>query len=177
MKYRVILFCCVFFASMPAWSASSYIEDVKSLGYISGEGLACGAKRYPSYELVARAYLVSKARSDEEQASGMYEYNAAKAQAYLRKKRSGLWDCDDVNARFNNQKIFNSKLYKNGTIKLPDGKIIKPRQKYDVTLLYNLNDNERERLDAYYEKSLAKQQKRAQEQGIYKKIRQKELQR
>ena len=106
---------------------ADYLEDVKNLGYISGEGIACGAKRYPSYETVARAYLISAAQSDEEPNQGMYAYHEAKAMSYMRIRRSGKFDCDDIRTRFDKQKIFKAKLYKNGTLKMPDGKVITPR--------------------------------------------------
>ena len=150
---------------------ADYLEDVRNLGYISGEGIACNAPRYRSYELVARAYLVSSAQSDEEQAEGMYAYNEAKARAFLKKRKSGLYDCGEVRERFENQEIFKTKLYKNGKLKMPDGKVIKPRQEYDVTKLYDINSNEREHLNEYYEKLAQKNIKRAQESGIYEKIR------
>lgn len=154
--------------------SAGYLEDVRNLGYVSGEGLACGASRYGAYETVARAYLVSSARSDKEQESGMYEYNSAKAKAYMRKRGDGLFDCEEINSRFNRQKIFQAKLYKNGTLKMPDGKVIKPRQEYDATLLYDRNSNEREHLNTYYDKIMAKRRKQAQKEGIYNKIRQAE---
>ena len=56
----------------------NYIDEVKALGSVAGQGLACGASRYDTYELLARAILISKASSDAEQARGMYAYNEAK---------------------------------------------------------------------------------------------------
>ena len=159
------------------YAKNSYIEDVRSFGYVAGEGLACGASRYPAYELIARAFLVSSAKTDEEQAKGMYEYNSAKAEAYLSKKQDGLYECEYINQRFDKQKIFASKLYKNGTLKLPDGKVIKPRQKYNPNYLYDRNKDERSTLNAYYEKIIAKRNKKAQKEGIYQKIRQAEAKR
>ena len=156
-------------------SASTYLEEVRNLGYVSGEGLACGAEKYPSYEFIARAYLVSKAASDSEQADGMYEYNKAKATAFMEKRGDGYFGCDETNRRFNNQKIFQSILYKNGTIKLPDGKVIRPRQAYNVNLVYNRNENEREKLNAYYDKIIAQKKQRAAKEGIYQKIKQEEI--
>lgn len=155
--------------------ASSYLEDVKNLGYISGGGLACGASLYPSYEFIARAYLISKARSDAEQAEGMYEYNQAKATAYLEKRGNGYYDCPEVNRRFNNQKILKSIVYKNGIIKLPDGKIIRPRQEYNASLVYNRDEDERGMLNKYYDKIIARKKRNAEKQGIYQKIRQEEM--
>lgn len=154
---------------------AEYLEDLETLGYVSGEGLACGAKRYKAYELIARAFLVSSAKSDEEQREGMYKYNEAKADAYLSKRHAGLLGCDEVRRRFDKQKIFNTKIYKNGTMKMPDGKIIKPRQQYDPTSLYDKNSNEREMMNQYYDKVIAQKKQRAKEQGIYDKIRREEM--
>ena len=177
MKTLKILMVLAIFYTYNASAQTSYIEDVKNFGYASGEGLACGASRYPTYELIARAYLVSAASSDKEQATGMYEYNSAKARAYMNKHRDGFLGCEEINTRFNNQKIFNSKLYKNGTLKLPDGKIIKPRGKYNPNNLYDRNENEKEKLDAYYNEVLKKKQLQAKKEGIYEKILKQEAKR
>ena len=174
MKTIKLLVFMLVLISSTAKADNRYIEDVKSFGYVAGEGIACGAKRYPTYELIARAYLVSAAKSDKEQATGMYEYNSAKAKAYISKRDDGFLGCDEINNRFNNQKIFNSKLYKNGTLKLPDGKVIKPRKKYNPNYLYDRTKDERSLLNAHYDKVMAKKKKNAQKQGIYKKIQQEE---
>lgn len=155
-------------------ASADYIEEVKDLGYISGEGVACGAKRYPSYETVARAYLVSAAKSNEEQSRGMYAYNEAKASAFMRIRRSGNFDCAEILERFDKQKIFKTKLYKNGTLKMPDGKVIKPRQAYDATKVYDKTYNEKKYLEDMYEKNLAKKRIQAQKEGILQKIQQAE---
>lgn len=172
MKFVQSFIIFSLFMAVPAIAADNYLEDVKNLGYVSGQGLACGATRYPSYELVARAYMVSSARSDTEQANGMYAYNAAKARAYISKRRDGYLGCSGINEIFNNQKIFKAKLQKDGTIRMPDGKVIIPRQKYDPTLLYNRDEDERGRLNAYYNKLLLKKKKQAQKQGVFQKIKQ-----
>jgi hypothetical protein len=150
---------------------AEYLEDVKNFGYISGTGIACNASRYKIYETIARAYLLSAARSDKEQADGMVAYNTAKAEAFISKRDDGLWDCDDLNRRFDKQKIFKTKVYKNGTLKMPDGKIIKPRRAYDVTLVYDRDSNEREWLNELYDKNIEQQRIDAKEQGIFEKIR------
>lgn len=42
-----------------------------------------------------------------------------------------------INRRFDNQDIFKATLYRDGTIKMPDGTLVTPRQPYDATLVYN----------------------------------------
>ena len=49
----------------------SYIEEMQSLGAVAGQGLACQAQKYDTFELLARAIMVSKASSDAVQAEGM----------------------------------------------------------------------------------------------------------
>ncbi len=172
MKTIRLLFLILLISVKPLFADSDYIESVQTLGYVSGEGLACGAKQYKSYETIARAYLVSSAKSDKEQAQGMLKYNQAKATAYMNKRESGLYDCATVRERFGKQKILKSKLYKNGTIQLPDGKVIKPRNKYDATLLYDKSVDEKAKLDKFYDGIIEKKKKQAVKEGIMKKIQQ-----
>ena len=155
-------------------SYADYLEDVKNLGYISGEGVACGAEKYPSYETVARAFLISAAKTDAEQNKGMYVYNEAKARAYMRIRHSGDFNCPEIRTRFNKQDIFKTKLYRNGTLKMPDGKVIKPRVAYDATQVYDKTYNEQEHLEEHFDKLLTKKRKQAQKEGIYQKIKQEE---
>lgn len=174
MKALKTLIYMAILLNIPAVKAASYLEDMQNLGYVSGEGLACNAEKYPTYEFIARAYLISRAKSDNEQAEGMYAYNKAKARSYMNKRSDGLLGCNEISSRFNRQKLLKSTIYKDGTIKLPDGKVVKPRQKYDVTLVYNRNDDERAKLNAYYDKVLNKKKQRAAKEGIFNKIKQEE---
>ena len=134
-------------------STPSYIEEMKALGNVSGTGMACGASKFATFEMLARAILITKAASDKNQEEGMIAYNTAKADAFLAKQADGMYNCDELNARFNNQKIFKTKLYADGTIKMYDGKVFYPRHAYDATLLRD--DENLNRYDAVkiYEKA------------------------
>ena len=48
----------------PAAAQMSYMDEVKALGAVSGQGLACGASKYDDFELLARAIMLSKAPSE-----------------------------------------------------------------------------------------------------------------
>lgn len=113
-----------------------YIDEVKTLGYIAGQGMACGASKFQTFEMLARAILITKAPSNKMQAKAMYAYNNAKADGYFAKQADGFFECDDINRRFDDQPIYQATLYADGSIKMPDGKIFTPRQPYDATLLY-----------------------------------------
>lgn len=152
MKKLLIFVCFTFIFAQSAHAAPqpTYIEEVQALGYVAGDGLACDAPKYHTYEMIARAFLVSKARSDDEQAKGMEAYNEAKANAFILKIKDGFSDCDYIAENFDRQKIFKTVIYGDGTLKMPDGKIIKPRHAYDVTLVYTKDPEVREKMMKMY---------------------------
>lgn len=129
----------------------SYYEEVKALGIIAGQGMACNASKYDTYEMLARAILITKASSDSMQAKGMEIYNEEKANTFISKQFDGFYDCAVIANRFNNQDIFNMTLYADGTIRMPDGQIFTPRNPYDVTLVYK-KDNAKAKAQTIYDK-------------------------
>lgn len=134
----------------------SYLEEVQSLGAVAGQGLACNASKYHTFELLARAIMVSKAPSDEAQADAMKAYNEYKATAFISKIEDGFANCARINEAFNGQSIFKATLYGDGTIKLPDGKIVTPRQPYDANLIYVKDDQARQKYINMYRDKMAK---------------------
>lgn len=134
-----------------------YLEEVRALGLVSGQGMACGASKFDTFEMLARAILITKASSDRQQAEGMKVYNEAKADAYISKQMDGFYECDKINRRFDGQPIFQATLYADGTIKMPDGQIFTPRNPYDATLVYNKEDDGRKVAQKIYQKQANKQ--------------------
>lgn len=152
MKKFLILTLCLtsFVAKAQNTITPSYIEEMKILGTVSGNGMACGAAKYSTFEMLARAILITKAISDENQEAGMRAYNTAKADAFISKQADGMYNCAEINARFNNQKIFKTTLYADGTIKMYDGTVFHPRHPYDATMLKDdENANRDQALKAY----------------------------
>jgi len=144
-----------FLSLLPAFGAvaaePTYLEEVKSLGFVSGQGLACQASKYDTFELLARAILISKAQSDDMQEQGMRAFNEGKAEAFISKIRDNMSDCAQINRSFDNQQIFKAVLYGDGTIKMPDGKLVKPRHAYDATLVYKKDPNARDEMIKLYQ--------------------------
>ena len=89
----------------------SYVEEMQALGAVSGQGLACNASKYDTFELLARAIMISKASSDAEQEKGMKAYNEYKADAFISKMRDGFADCRSIAAAFDKQAIFSYNAY------------------------------------------------------------------
>lgn len=142
MKFLSFLFVGVFFClplqaqeiiALEEDGPISYMDEVKALGAVAGQGLACGSTRIDTFEMIARVILITKARSNAEQAAGMRAYNEEKANTYISKQLDGLYECAQVVRRFDNQDIFNAKIYADGTIQMPDGALYTPRAPYDAT--------------------------------------------
>lgn len=90
MKKIVLAVLVLLLNAATARSAEPYLEEVKALGIVSGQGLACGASKFDTFEMLARAILITKASSDRQQAEGMRVYNEAKADAYISKQMDGF---------------------------------------------------------------------------------------
>ena len=64
-----------FSSSVFAANKPTYLEEAAGLGSVAGQGLACRAKKYHKFELIARAILVSKAKNDKMQREGLQVFN------------------------------------------------------------------------------------------------------
>lgn len=153
---RCVLLALFLFSTSAFAQEVHYLEEVQSLGAVAGQGLACNASKYDSFELLARAIMISKAPSDADQAKAMQAYNEYKAMAFISKMRDGLMHCAEINKAFNKQAIFKATLYGDGTLKMPDGKLITPRRAYDATLIYQKDPNARQKYMKFYQEKMHK---------------------
>jgi len=124
------------FASLFSFDAKaqiSFTEEAKALGALSGLGLFCESAKHETFEMLAFAVIKAKAPTKRSEKSALKIYSESKAETYIMKKRgSRLDNCSDVLVRFDNQDIFDSTLYRDGTIKMSNGKTFSPKTKYDV---------------------------------------------
>lgn len=156
MKYVCFLAVVAFLmaGTVSAANKPTYIEEASALGSVAGQGLACHAKKYHKFELLARAIVVSKAKSDKMQEDGLRAFNEAKAGTFMDIESENFSDCDEIVYAFNRQKIFDAVLYRNGKIKMPDGTLIVPRKAYDVSTLYKRDPEAFAKADASYKKAV-----------------------
>ena len=144
----------ILFALLPLSGAfcaePDYLTEAETLGEVAGEGLACQASKYDTYELIARAYITTKAPNNELLVQALNSYANAKINAFISSFNNSFADCVPNAVRFDNQAIFKTVVYGDGTLKTPDGKIIKPFQPYDASKLYQNNPNERETIIQSY---------------------------
>ena len=91
MKKSLFCFIMAFVFSFNIYAADpTYIEEVQSMGYLSGLGLACQASKYDTFEMLARSFLISKAISDEQQEEGMKAFNEAKVESFVSKIKDNM---------------------------------------------------------------------------------------
>ena len=150
MKKFSVAFLCVLISAGANAAEPTYTEEVKALGFVSGQGLACQASKYDTFEMLARAILITKAKNNVMQEEGMRAYNEAKAEAFIAKIRDGMSNCTSIADAFDRQSIFKAVLYGDGTIKMPDGKMYAPRNAYDATLVYKKDPTARDKMIESY---------------------------
>jgi len=139
-----------------AWAQMSYLDEAKALGVVAGQGLACKASKYHTFELLARAIILTKSPSDYLQGEGLRAYMEEKANVFVAKQLEGFYDCPDIAVRFDNQDIFKATLYADGTIRMPDGQVFTPRQAYDATGIYDMNSQDFENANKIYNRDVSK---------------------
>lgn len=156
----LILWNSVANAQMP------YLDEMKALGTVAGQGLVCGSSKYDHFEMLARAIMLSKAPSQKMLQKGIYAYTETKANTYRSKQMDAGYLCGEIVARFDEQEIFQTTLYEDGTLKMPDGSIITPKMPYDATQIYKKDDKLKTNLKAIYDGGNAKARAVALSQGI-----------
>jgi len=155
MKKIIAVLLCLGLAT-PAFAQMSYEDEVRALGAVAGQGLACGSAKYDTFELLARAIVLTKSPNDELMDKGLKIFTEEKADVFVSKQLDNFADCASIVSRFDAQDIFKITLYGDGTLKMPDGKILTPRNPYDASLIYDKNNNARQRANAIYRKDTSK---------------------
>ena len=153
--YRILVVLFAFLFATPVRAQMSYENEARALGAVAGQGLACGSSRYDTFELLARAILLTKSPNDRLQDKALKIFTEEKADVFIAKQLDNFANCVDIVDRFDVQEIFNATLYADGTIKMPDGQILTPRNPYDATMIYDKNSNVRQRANSIYSKDTA----------------------
>ena len=149
---KILFVLAVLLMTTPAKAQMSYEEEARALGIVAGQGLACGSSKYDTFELLARAIILTKSPSEKMQNRALKIFTEEKADVFVTQQLNNFADCKNVVKRFDAQDIFNATLYGDGTIKMPDGQILTPRVPYDATMIYDRKSNVRQRASAIYGK-------------------------
>ncbi len=156
---KILLFLMILFAATPAKAQVDYMEEARTLGIVAGQGLACGSAKYDTFELLARAIILTKSPNARLQSEALKAFTEEKANIFVVKQLDKFAGCAEIVERFNGQDIFKTTLYADGTLKMPDGQIITPREPYDATKIYDKKLNVQKRAAAIYNKDTSKTKK------------------
>lgn len=136
MKKNVFFLFCIGFVLMNSVSAfansrtAKGISITEQLGISSGAALACGVDReqLKNYEMIASRIIANPIKTEKDEEKALEQYAKAKLKAFQEQKQKSLMNCDEVLSRFEKQEIFKSVVYRDGTIKMPNGKVVKPER-------------------------------------------------
>lgn len=106
------------------------LTDAEKLAIMAGAAQACQADqdKLINYEVIVSRILVNPTTSEQEETAVLTAYARKKFQVFNEQKVAPEMDCNEVLRRFDNLEIFKSVVYQDGTVKLPDGKVIKPKR-------------------------------------------------
>ncbi len=99
-----------------------------AFGTVAGIAYACNAgKPLEDYELIASRILQNMAPSKEMESAYIKEYAQAKKSAMDKQKTAPPMPCSQFLKEFKKQKIFQSTVMSDGSVKNPDGTWLLPR--------------------------------------------------
>ena len=136
-KNILVLFCFGFVLMMPleGMTASRTAKGVsltEQLGISAGVALACqvDTDQLKNYEMIASRIIANPLKTEKEEKEALNVYAKAKLKAFQEKKKKSLMNCSEVLKRFEKQDIFKSVIYRDGTIKMPNGQVVKPQRPF-----------------------------------------------
>jgi hypothetical protein len=100
-----------------------FFEDAGALGVMAGVAKACGenTQKLDDYELIAVRLIANKADSAIQEKEGYRKYVQEKMKAERKQKNAPAMSCGEVLSRFENMPLFESVVYRDGSLKLSDG--------------------------------------------------------
>ena len=124
----IFLICFSFVLSFSAKAKSvREMSEEEQLGTLAGAALACGSKqKLEDFELICSRLIANKTASEIEEKRRIRIYMEAKWQALQQQKNGSGVSCSEVLEHFNNLPLFDSTVYGDGSVQLPDGKWSRP---------------------------------------------------
>lgn len=141
MKKNNLIFLCVLLsvfistASFATGRTLKGVSETEQLGISAGVALACKVdmEKLKNYEMIASRIIANPLKSEKAEKEALHIYAQAKLKAFAEQKKQKLMNCVEVLERFEEQDIFDSVVYRDGTIKLPNGKVLKPKRPLPVS--------------------------------------------
>ena len=127
MRLIFLGICLLMTLSSPQAQNVQKMSDAEQLGMMAGLAMACGSeKKLEDYELIASRLIANPAPSEQIEKQQIRFYMQAKWDAMQRQQKDPPVSCKEVLEHFNKLPLFNSIVYRDGSVKLPDGTWSKP---------------------------------------------------
>ncbi len=140
--FFIITLLCSFSA---AAQKATKLPDIKeapeyspaAFGLVAGAAYACNAgKKLQDYELIVSRILMNLAPNEKMEKAYLTEYVVAKKEAMTKQQKEPPMSCSSFLKEFNKQKIFNSMVMSDGSVKNPDGTWLLPRGQKNPPKVY-----------------------------------------
>lgn len=103
------------------------MSDTEQLGMMAGLAAACGAtQKLEDFELISSRLIANPTASEEIEKQQIRIYMQAKWEAMQRQQKNPPISCNEVLDHFEKLPLFQSIVYRDGSVKLPDGTWSKP---------------------------------------------------
>ncbi len=124
----LILTCLSVSVAAQERSANS-MSDAAWLGVTSGSALACNAgSKLDDFELIAARYIANTAQTEAEERKGYRDFATYKFRAYQEQRKSPQMTCAEILDSFEHLPIFKTIVYADGSLKTPEGKMLKAKR-------------------------------------------------
>ena len=105
------------------------MSEEEQLGTTAGLALACGSeKKLEDFELISSRLIANNAATEEEEKQKIRVYMQAKWNALQQQKGGSGISCSEILSHFDALPLFDSIVYGDGSVKLPDGKWSRPKR-------------------------------------------------
>lgn len=135
MKKNKTLLFCAFLLMLSATAIADTrtakgVSETEQFGISAGVALACGVDRdqLKNYEMIASRLISNPLKTDKAEKEALNVYAKAKLKAFKEQKQRQILACPEVLKRFEGQEIFKAIVYRDGTVKMPNGHVIKPER-------------------------------------------------
>ena len=109
------------------------MTDAQQLGSMAGLALACNAgSKLDDFQLITSYLLADTHPTKKQRDKAFRQFASEKLRTYKLQKKNPIEDCPTILERFYNLPIFNVTIYKDGSIKFPDGKLLKAPTQQDI---------------------------------------------
>jgi len=102
------------------------MSDAEQLGMTAGLAMACDSSKLEDFEVIASRLIANQSATDEIEKKEVRVYTQAKWDALQRQKKGNPADCKEILEHFDKLPLFNSYVYGDGSVQLPDGAWSKP---------------------------------------------------